>query len=525
MANQAVLELVIRLKDEAAAGLEGFRSSLAGLGGPALAAGGVAAGAVFAVGAAAFDTATQVDNAQAAIQDALGVTAEEAERLGDVATEVFANNFGESITDAAAGLITVRQQMQGLDPSQLQTATEAAFNLQSAFGVDLTESTNAANTLMSQFGLNSQQAFDFLAQGFQSGLNNSGDFLDTIGEYSNQFSEAGFDAGAFFSTIESGLQGGVLGTDKAADAMKEFRIRIMEGSDDAVNALLGMGINADALLTGLEDGTISVADAFGIVQEGLKNTDNAVYQNTYGVALFGTQWEDLGASAVLGLDAATTSLEDMAGASAEAGNQGETFSSRFEAAQRRLSVALLPVGEELLRVAERYMPMVEEALKSLAPWIEENLPRAIEGLMAWWTDLNEGIWVVQQALDQVRQAVQPVIDAFAGFGDSLGGLWDKLPDWLTPGSPTPLEIGILGVDRAAEQLAGQGLPALGSGFDLTAPQLPALGGSGGAAAGGVTVINISVPVAGTVVSERDLIETIRQRLIDLGRNNNGTGIP
>lgn len=525
MAAQAVLELILKLKDEASAGLEGLKG-LAGSLGPGLAAaGGVAAGAVLAIGASALDTAQQVDQARALIQDQLGVTAEEADALGDVATETFAQGFGESIADAAEGLIQVRQQMQGLDPSQLQGATDAAFQLQQAFGVDIADSTNAANTLMSQFGLSSQQAFDFLAQGFQKGLDNSGDFLDTIGEYSTQFSNGGADASQFFSLMESGLQGGVLGTDKAADAFKEFRLRIQDGSDSTIAGLDALGLSWEEINGGLANGSITAADAFTLVQQAIAGTEDPTVRMQAGAALMGSQFEDLGDSAVAGLSLATTSLEDMAGASDKAGAQGETFSSRFEAAQRRLGVALAPVGEELLKVAEQYMPMVEAALVSLAPWIEENLPRAIEGLMAWWTDLNEGIGVVQQALDQVRQAVQPVIDAFAGFGQGLSDLWGSLPDWLTPGSPTPLEIGVQGVDRAMRDLAGQGVSALGQGFgDLSAPSVAPLGGGGGSDSGGQAIV-VNITVQGDVISEGQLVEKIRGALIELGRNNISAGIP
>jgi TP901 family phage tail tape measure protein len=525
--QQAILELIVKLKDEASAGLKGIAGNIASAAGPVALAGVIGvAGAIGGIGAASFDTAVQVENANALIQDALGLTASEAEALGATATDVFANNFGGSIEEAAQGLVAVRQNMQGLDPSQLQGATEAAFNLQSAFGVDLAESTNAANTLMSNFGLTSQQAFDFLAQGFTNGLDTSGDFLDTIGEYSNQFANGGADASQFFSLMESGLQGGVLGTDKAADAFKEFRLRILDGSDATATALGQIGLDTNTILAGLSDGSITAADAFGLVTEALAKTEDPALRLQAGAALIGTQFEDLGDTAVANIDLATTSLEDMAGASAEAGNQGETFSSRFEAAQRRLQVALLPVGQELLKVAEQYLPYVEQALERLVPWIAENLPRAIEGLMRWWTDLNEGIEVVRGALGYIQSEVQGVIDAFGRFWDQLTGLGDALPDWLTPGSPTPLELGLDGINRAMGELAGSELPALESSLDLSAPTLPAAafpaGAGPGGGGGGITV---QVTVQGTVTSERDLIEAIRSGLIEVGRQNVTTGIP
>jgi hypothetical protein len=527
MASQAVLELILKLKDEASAGLKGVGSNLAGLAGPAaLGAAGLAAAGVAAIGASAFNTANDLDQATARIQDGLGLTVDEAERLGAVATDVFANNFGESIDDAAAALVTVRQNMQGLDASQLQGATEAAFNLQSAFGVDLADSTNAANTLMSNFGLTSQQAFDFIASGMAQGLNSSGDFLDTIGEYSTQFANGGADAGQFFSTLESGLQGGMLGTDKAADLFKEFRLRIQDGSDTTIAGLSQLGLSWEEINAGLADGSITAADAFTLVQDAISATEDPTVRMQAGAALMGSQFEDLGDSAVAGISLATTSLEDMAGASENTGAQGATFSARFEGSMRKLQVALLPVGEELLKLAEQYMPYVEQALEALAPWIAEHLPKAIEGLMAWWTDLNEGIWVVQTALGQVQTAIQPLIDAFGNLWNSVSSVGDALPDWLTPGSPTPLELGLDGISRAMDDLAGGELPRLTAGLDLTAPSIAPLAAEGGGlAAGGGGGISIVVNVGGNVTTERDLVEAVRSGLIAIGRNNVSAGIP
>ncbi len=55
-----------------------------------------------------------------------------------------------------------------------------------------------------------------------------------------------------------------------------------------------------------------------------------------------------------------------------------------------------------------------------------------------------------------------------GFPEALQAMYDiiikltdlKLPDWLTPGSPTPLELGLLGINAAMQQLASASLPAL-----------------------------------------------------------------
>ncbi len=369
---------------------EGLKGSL----GLAFAGIGVAlAGALAGAGVAAFSVAQDFETAQNQMQAQLGVTAEEAQALGDVARDVFGNNFGESVADVGESIIEVRQQMKGLADDELQGATEAALSLRDVFGLEVAESTNAANTLMENFGLTSQQAFDFITKGQQSGLNASGDFLDTIGEYSTQFANGGASADQFFSLMESGLQGGVLGTDKAADAFKEFGLRIADGSESSREALAGLGIDADDLWERMASGETTTADAFASVIEGLNGIEDPVARNAIGVALLGTQYEDMGASAVLGLDLATTSMADMAGATDSLGVQYNNLGSVWEGVSRGFLLALEPLGVLLLDLANMAMPYLLAAAEQLRAGIEVAIGFIgpfVQGVVSFLTGLFQG---------------------------------------------------------------------------------------------------------------------------------------
>ena len=76
-----------------------------------------------------------------------------------------------------------------------------------------------------------------------------------------------------------------------------------------------------------------------------------------------------------------------------------------------------------------------------------------------------------------------VIDEVAKGLDWLSGL---LPDWLTPGSPTPLELGLRGIGKELAGLAKNGLPKLSMGFD-SLPAGSLLSGAG-AVGGGAQII-------------------------------------
>jgi hypothetical protein len=526
------VEIIIKGKDQVSGVLGDIRKGLGGLGGgipdikgmgaalagPLTAGAGVAVAGVTAIGVAAFDVAQDFDQATRQIQSQLGLTAEEAEAFKPAIEQLFTSALVGSAAEGADAIAQARQQLRSLADEDLANAATKALQLSNVYGEDYAKVLNSVNTLQEQFGLSADEAFNFIAGGFQRGLNASGDFLDSIGEYSTQFANGGADASQFFSVLESGLQGGMLGTDKAADLFKEFRLRIQDGSAATQEGLAQLGLSWEEINEGLSNGSLTVADAFTLVQQALADTEDPTVRMQAGAALMGSQFEDLGDAAVAGISLAQTSMEDLAGATDELGASAGSLGTDFEQMKRELLVALLPVGEEILAVAKEYMPELKEGARVLAEWLGEHLPAAIDGLMQWWTDLNEGIWVVQQALQGVRDAVKPVRDAFWELMDQIGDLWDALPDWLTPGSPTPLEIGLIGVDRALEQL-NHTLPAFEAGLMLDEPALPGLGFGGAPAPPSVGAVTVVLNIAGTVTAERDLIETVRIGLEDWFRTN------
>ena len=64
--------------------------------------------------------------------------------------------------------------------------------------------------------------------------------------------------------------------------------------------------------------------------------------------------------------------------------------------------------------------------------------------------------VLVAAFRAVRDAIQWVIDKIRALTDKLTKL--TLPSWLTPGSPTPFELGLIGIGRAMDDLNRKQLP-------------------------------------------------------------------
>ena len=162
--------------------------------------GGVMAKGIAAVGtaAAAIGTAvvaglgyavSQADEAKGALNDfcaATGTATDEADQYKQVMENIYNGNYGEGFEDIAASMATVKQQAGDMGADELERMTTNALTLRDTFDMDVAESTRAATQLMQKFGLSGDEAYNLIAQGAQQGLNQNGDLLDVINEYSNQ---------------------------------------------------------------------------------------------------------------------------------------------------------------------------------------------------------------------------------------------------------------------------------------------------------------------------------------------------
>ena len=68
--------------------------------------------------------------------------------------------------------------------------------------------------------------------------------IDSINEYSVQFKELGLDAEDMFSIFANGAQNGAFNLDKVGDAVKEFSIRAIDGSDTTKQGFEALGMDA-----------------------------------------------------------------------------------------------------------------------------------------------------------------------------------------------------------------------------------------------------------------------------------------
>jgi len=344
-----------------------------------------------------------------------GAAGKELEGLRDVMEDVYAANYGDSVADVGDAVAMVNRNMANLDQNGLTAATEGALALRDAFEYDVAESTRAAEAIRKNFGSSAEEAFSLIAAGAQNGLDYSGELIDTINEYSSQFAKLGFDADGMFNILQAGADGTAWNLDKVGDAIKEFSIRAIDGSDSTMEAFTSLGYNAENIMATFAAGGEGANKAFFDVINTLMAVDDQVERDALGVALFGTMWEDLGTEAMEAMAGASQAAYDTEGA-LEKINQVKynDLDSAIQGIGRQMEVALLPAADAVYQSLMDSMPEITEAMEEVSPVIAE-----IAGDFADW------------AGGAISDGLPVLVDGIRDFADWAGKAYEKAKPFLS----------------------------------------------------------------------------------------------
>ncbi|MGY5534255.1 phage tail tape measure protein [Streptomyces sp. C-3] len=366
-------------------------------------AGGLGLGAIISKGIA---DGLNIQAANTKLAAQMGLTTGEAKKAGDAAGSVYRDGFGASIEDVNGAIKGVGQNMVDLKTTskpQLEALSKGALGISEAFDVDVNESTRAAGALMKNgLAKDGQQALDIITKGFQSGMDVSGDWLDTLNEYSPHFAKIGIDGPDALNLINQFMKAGVRDTDAAADAIKEFGLRAIDTADSTTDAYKGLGLNADDMRKKIAGGGPAGAKAMQQVFDALQKVKDPVKQNQLGTALMGTQWEDTVRTILPEIDLTKSSIGDVAGATDKMNKRlHDTPQAKLEQIKREAEgllaqVTQLPgplgvVGAAMVSFGPQLLTM-GAGLAIIGP----SLAPAIAATWAWTAALlaNPVTWIV-----------------------------------------------------------------------------------------------------------------------------------
>ena len=413
---QAVVSLAGTIDPSLGKALDDVTGKLDKVNWKAVAVGGAVGGIAVATGKAVVeagkylaDLGNEYNTAINQLSAATGVTGDELGALGESVKNIYAKGLGDDFADVADGLAAT-QQASDLTGEALEQATAAGFNLRDVFDYDVSESARAASALMKNFDLDAEEAYGLIAVGAQNGADKNGDLLDTLNEYSPQFAALGLSADQFIGTLVEGADAGLFSIDKVGDAVKEFNIRAKDGSDSSREAFESLGLNADKMFTAFAAGGDTAEAAFFDTVEALNSMDDPLARNAAGVALFGTQFEDLEAGVLPVLANIETAAYDGAAALQQINDvKYNDLGSAFEAIKRSAEVSLLPMASMIANTLTALAPILRETFEAIAPVITETLNTCMPFVQQFLVGMGDALKTVLPMVSQLAAGLLPLL--------------------------------------------------------------------------------------------------------------------
>lgn len=382
------------------------------------------------MGGEVISTGMDFANAQATMQTSMGMTKSQAEDAMKSVHAVFDSGLVDNVEEANTAVMTVKNSFQDLNGTDLTNMTITLQGIANRAGVDIEDAVNASSQAMKGFGVSGTEATDIVAKGLQLGLDKNHDFLDTVNEYAPTFKDAGLSGENMLNVLNAGLNNGAFNTDKVADGIKEFQLRLTSGQLDEPMQQFSQA--TQDVFQKFKDGGATSAEVMAAVGKDLKGmpADEA----KAAVSGLGTQFEDLGQNASAALLEAATGTQDVTGASKELAKQ--TPGEKMQASINKLKDALSKVVAQMAPVIDWVAKLVEKFLNA-DPIIQTLIGAfgAVAAVIAVLMPVITGLVTIFSVLG--TGAILPIIGIIAAVVAAIAVIvtviknWGAIVEWLS----------------------------------------------------------------------------------------------
>lgn len=446
----------------------------AGLSGTAVAAIGAGAAAA-GVGILAGNVANDMDKAMNQFAASTGKSKEETERYQEVLENIYKNNYGDSFMDIADSMSAITKNMGDMDDEHLQKVSEAAFTLRDTFGYEIEETTRAAKAMMDNFGISGEDAMNMIAEGAKNGLDYSGELLDSISEYSVQFSKIGMDADDMFSVFQKGADSGAFNLDKVGDAIKEFSIRAIDNSDTTADAFQKLGFAASDVsepLSKAKEDAAKYSDKISDLKDKLelaklkqseftdKTSESAKLSNAKSIE----KYEEELHKAQEQLESTNNAIASMEEQIANGGPSVEDFASKFAQGGKTAEDAFQMLIEKLAQVKD---PLEQNTIGTeLFGTMWEDLGPEVVSALA---DIEKGAYSSSDAMKEMQDVkYDDVSSNLESLKRNLELMLEPLGEELLPLANEAIQIAIP-IAEAIGQIIGAITPLVSTILDILIP--------------------------------------------------------
>ena len=392
------------------------------------------------LGGKAADAFTETQDATVKASTYFAETGDAAKQTADVIKDVYGQGVGDSMDSVSDAVITVKENIKDLDQATLTNLTEQALTLESMYGKDMSETLRGVNALMTQFGLDAQTAMDYVVTGTQNGLDKTNELGDNLSEYSGKFAQAGYSAQEYFQLLQNGLDGGAYNLDKVNDAINEVTTRLVDGT--IADSIGSYSTKTQELFAAWQQGGATQKDVINSIVADIAGCTNQQEALNIAATAFGTMAEDGNAKFITSLTTMGSTYDSVTGSAQNMYSQSTTEAQKFEATQRQLQQALVPVGEALMSLANDILPPVAAAIQTVGDFFN-NLPGPIKNfviilgaLIAAFTALAPAIAAVAIAVTALEVPLLPIIGIIAGVAAAIAGIiaivqnWGAITEWF-----------------------------------------------------------------------------------------------
>lgn len=318
--------------------------------------------------------------------------------------------------DYNAGLVEatrLTQQFTGKSGDDLKAFRNEVQAVADSFGADFRETLIATNALSQQFGISANEALQLVKDGFLSGADANGEFLDTLKEYPAYFKEAGISADQFVAIVAQTNKMGIF-SDKGVDAIKEANLRLREMTTATAAALDGIGISSEQVQKDLQTGTKTTFDVIQDVSAKLAELpDNAATVGAAIADIFGGPGEDAGLQYLRTLKDISTNMDEVKGkAGVLAQLQEEQLQSQIEL-QNALSGLFDATGGNFETLTTQAKVFVNQGLTAIIKGVIDVINYFIELY-------NESVLI--------RAIWNGIVAGFKTTFDTLGNLFGSFID-------------------------------------------------------------------------------------------------
>lgn len=311
---------------------------------------------------ASFELSQSWDTADAKVRAATGSASDYAQVVSDVARDLYADGWGDSVDQLTDSVLKAREVLGELSDTDLSTVTESALTWERVFGSDVTESLRGVNVLMDKFGLSASQACDLMTAGMQRGLDYTDELGDNLSEYAGRWAESGTSATQYFSMLQAGVDAGAYSLDKVGDYLNEFLTSLSDGRMEA--GIGGFSQQTQALWESYKAGGATAQQMLDAVVGELRDCGSETEALTKASDLWSSLGEDNALGVITALADVRDSYSDTAGAAEDAAQAMEESSEQtFESFKRQAMSVVEPLAgvvlDALTTVLSAAQPAVE----------------------------------------------------------------------------------------------------------------------------------------------------------------------